>query len=35
MQICLDWIIKQDHPEVRDQMIAQADQRMREYHGAR
>jgi hypothetical protein len=35
MQICLDWIIQQDHPEVRDKIIAQTDQRMRQYHGAR
>lgn len=35
MQICLDWIIQQDHPEVREKMIAQTDQRMRQYHGAR
>ncbi|RYF18333.1 MAG: hypothetical protein EOO77_11170 [Oxalobacteraceae bacterium] len=35
MQICLDWMIQQDHPEVRDKIIAQTDQRMRQYHGAR
>jgi len=35
MQICLDYIIQQEHPEVRDKMIAQTDQRMRQYHGAR
>ncbi len=35
MQICLDWIIQQDHPEVRDKIIAQTDQRMRQYHGGR
>jgi hypothetical protein len=35
MQICLDWIIQQDYPEVRDKMIAQCDQRMRQYHSVR
>jgi len=35
MQICLDWIIQQDYPEVRDKMIAQCDQRMRQYHNVR
>jgi hypothetical protein len=35
MQICLDWIIQQDHPEVRDKMIAQTDQRMQRYHSVR
>ena len=35
MQICLDWIIQQDYPEVRDKMTAQCDQRMRQYHSVR
>jgi hypothetical protein len=35
MQICLDWIIQQDYPEVRDKMIAQTDQRIQRYHSVR
>lgn len=35
LQIAVDWIIQQDHPEMRDQMIAQCNQRMQQYHGVR
>lgn len=35
MQICLDWIIQQNYPELRDKMIAQTDQRMQRYHSVR
>lgn len=34
MQIAIDWIIQQDHPTVRDHLIAQTDLRMERHHGA-
>jgi hypothetical protein len=34
-QLALDWIIQQDHPEVRERLIAEADRRMAIHHGAR
>jgi predicted transcriptional regulator len=33
-QLALDWIIQQDHPEVRERLIAEADRRMKIHHGA-
>lgn len=34
-QIALDAIIRENHPELRDHLIAQTDLRMEQYHGAR
>lgn len=34
-QIALDAIIRENHPELRDHLIAQTDRRMEQYHGAR
>lgn len=33
-QLALDWIIQQDHPEIRERLIAEADRRMKLHHGA-
>jgi len=34
-QIALDAIIRENHPELRDHLIAQTDLRMEQYHGTR
>lgn len=34
-QIALDAIIRENHPDLRDHLIAQTDLRMEQYHGAR
>jgi len=35
IRAAFDWIIQQDHPEVRERLIAEADRRMAIHHGAR
>ncbi|MDR6789131.1 putative DNA-binding protein [Sphingomonas sp. BE138] len=35
IQIAMDAIIREDHPDLRDHLIAQTDLRMEQYHGAR
>ena len=35
IQVAIDWIIQQDHSDMRDHLIAQTDLRMERYHGAR
>ena len=34
MQVALDAIIRENHPELRDQLIVETDHRVRRYHGA-
>lgn len=34
VQVALDAIIRENHPELRDQLIVETDQRVRRYHGA-
>lgn len=34
VQVALDAIIRENHPELREQLIAETDHRVRRYHGA-
>lgn len=34
VQVALDAIIRENHPELRDQLIVETDHRVRRYHGA-
>lgn len=35
MQLAIDTFIRENHPELREPLILEADRRMRVYHGAR
>lgn len=35
MQVALDAIIRENHPELRDMLVLETDRRMERYHGAR
>ena len=34
-QVALDAMIRENHPELRDQLVLETDRRMERYHGAR